>query len=86
MLNAMVEMFISEYFLIKAVLGKYLTNSKGLFLALSKICLIPEADADKLYALAENDTAKAITTDKEFMQHQRVLKKSAMPSGKKSPE
>lgn len=78
MLNAMVEMFISEYFLIKAVLGKYLTNSKELFHALIKICLIPEADADKLYSLAENDTAKAITTDKEFMQHQRMQKYSKL--------
>ena len=78
MLNAMVEMFISEYFLIKAVLGKYLPNSKELFLALSKICLIPETDADKLYSLAENETAKAITTDKDFMQHQRMQKYSKL--------
>ncbi len=78
MLNAMTEMFISEYFLIKAVLGKYLTNSKELFLALSKICLVPEKDTEKLYDLAENEAAKKITTDKEFMQHQRMQKYSKL--------
>ena len=78
MLNAIVEMFISEYFLFKAVLGKYLTNSKELFLALSRICLIPEQDADKLYDLAENEIAKQINTEKEFMQHQRMQKYSEL--------
>ena len=74
MLNARVELFMSEYFLIKAVLGKFLGNGKELFLALSKIFLIPEAEAEKLYTLSENDTARSITTDSEFMQHQRIEK------------
>lgn len=78
MLNATVEMFMSQYFLFNAVLGKFLTNGKDLFVALSKICLIPEADTDKLYELAENDTARQITTEKEFMQHQRMQKYSQL--------
>lgn len=78
MLNATIEMFMSEYFLIKAILGKYLTNGKELFVALSKICLIPETEATKLYDLAENGTAKEITTDKDFMQHQRMQKYSKL--------
>lgn len=74
MLNAVVELFLTEYFLIKAVLGKYLENSHTLFCALSKIFFISDKDIDALYNLAENDVAKQITTEKDFMQHQRMQK------------
>lgn len=88
MLNATVELFMSEYFLFKTVLGKYLEDSEKLFMALSKIFLIPEKDADKLYHLSENETARAITTDKDFMQHQRMLKYSHLigATNKSNPE
>lgn len=76
MLNATVELFLSEYFLAKAVVGKHLDDSEKLFYSLSKIFLIAKADKDKLYRLAENDIAKAIITDKDFMQHQRMHKYS----------
>ncbi len=78
MLNATVELFMYEYFLIRAVLGKYLEDGEKLFRRLSKIFLISEPDADKLYRLAENETSRAITTDKEFMQHQRMQKYSRL--------
>ena len=78
MLNSMVEMFLSQYFLFKAVLGKYLTNSKELFILLSRICLIPEADTDQLYCLAENEIAEQITTENEYLQYQRMQKYSAL--------
>lgn len=74
MLNATVELFMSEYFFIKAILGKYLSDSEKLFKALSKIFLIPEGEAEKLYSLSENDTASAIATDNDFMQYQRIRK------------
>lgn len=78
MLSAAVELFLSEYFLIKAVLGKYLEDSEKLFYSLSKIFLIPEKEKDNLYRLTENEIARAITTDKEFMQHQRMQKYSQL--------
>lgn len=74
MLNAMVELFMSEYFLMRAVLGKNLEDGEGLFRTLGKIFLIPETDIGKLYTLSENKTAKSITTEKEFMQHKRMQK------------
>ena len=78
MLNATVELFTSEYFFIKAILGKYLEDGKKLFKALSKIFLIPESEVEKLYRLSENDTAKAIATDNDFMQYQRIRKYAEM--------
>ena len=78
MLNATVELFMSEYFLFKAVLGKYCESSEDLFRALCKIFMIPENEAARLYFLAENEAAKAITTDKDFMQYQRIQKYAEM--------
>ena len=78
MLNANVELFMSEYFLIKAVLGKYLKDSEKLFRCLSRIFLIPASSVDALYELSENELASGITTEQEFMQHQRISKYSAL--------
>ena len=78
MLNATIELFLSEYFLFKAVLGKYLENGEHLFRRLSKIFLIPEASVTELYRLTENDIAKGITTEKDFMQYQRMQKYSLL--------
>ena len=69
---------MSEYFLIKAVLGKYLEDGKKLFSALGKIFLIPEEEVEKLYLLSENETAKSINTEQDFMQYQRILKYSRL--------
>ena len=78
MLKATYELFMSEYFLFQAVLGKYCEDREQLFRALCKIFLIPESEADKLYCLAENEMARAITTDKDFMQYQRMQKYSKL--------
>ena len=78
MLNASVELFMSEYFLMKAVLGNYLSDGEALFRALSKIFLIPEANTEKLYRLSENEIAKGITTEREFMRYQRMQKYSEL--------
>ena len=78
MLNATVELFLSEYFLFKAVLGKYCESSEDLFCALCRIFMIPESASGRLYSLAENEIAKAITTDKDFMQYQRIQKYAEM--------
>ena len=63
MLNATVEMFLSEYFLVQAIIGKYLTDGRALFDALGRFCLISAGEADGLYALAENEAANQIATD-----------------------
>lgn len=72
MINAIVELLMSEYFLTKAVLGRYSGDGKDVFNALGRIFLIPEGEAEGLYALAENETARAISTEKEYMQRQRL--------------
>ena len=78
MLNATVELFLSEYFLFKAVLGKYLENSETLFRVLSRIFLIPQAQVAKLYRLTQNDVTQGIITENDFMQYQRMQKYSQL--------
>ncbi|MDE7394584.1 MAG: hypothetical protein K2M95_00475, partial [Clostridiales bacterium] len=86
MLKATVELFMSEYFLMKAVLGKYLEDSKKAFLALSTIFLIPEDEAEKLYCLSENERARTITTDKDFMQYQRMQKYATLVGNERTDD
>lgn len=71
MLNTVTELFLSEYFFINAVLGKFSGNSK-LFGALAKLFLIAESKVKKLFELAENSSAKDICTEKDFLKHQRI--------------
>ncbi|MBD5101000.1 MAG: hypothetical protein HDT29_07140 [Clostridiales bacterium] len=84
MLKATTELFMSEYFLTKAILGKYLENDENLFYSMSKIFLISESEAKRLYGLTNNDIAKGITTAKDFMQHQRMEKYSALTGSAKN--
>lgn len=77
MLNSTFELFLSEYFLFKAVLGKY-SESGEIFRALSKIFLIPESESEGLYLLSENEFARAITTEKDYMQYLRMQKYAQM--------
>lgn len=76
MLNATVELFMGEYYLVKTVLGRRLADERALFSALGKIFLVPAGEADGLYALAENELARGINTEKEFMQHKRIMEYS----------
>lgn len=72
MINGTVELLLSNYFLVRTVLGKYLEDGEPLFRALCKIFLIAKKDVKKLYALAESETARAIKTELDFMQRQRI--------------
>lgn len=78
MLNATIEMFLSEYFLIKVVLGVYLEDGKKLFFSLSNAFLIDDADAQSLYDLTERKEVKGVSTAMEYTQHQRILKYCAL--------
>lgn len=74
MWNSNVEMFLSQYFLFKSVLGQYLTERKKLFYALSEICMISATEVDELYNLAENEIVEGITGESEYKRHQRIQK------------
>ncbi len=88
MMKSTIELFMSEYFLTEAVLGRYSGDGEKLFRCLGKIFLIPEEDAEKLYRLAVNEIAEGITTETEYMQHQRMRKYSKLlgETTKSNPE
>lgn len=78
MISVTTELLLSEYFLIKAIVGKQLQDSENTFNALSKIFLVTQEEAERLYALTENDMVRSIETVNDFMQYQRLQKYSAL--------
>lgn len=73
-MKTVVELFLSEYFLIKTILGKYLFDAKKLFASLGKAYLLPGNEVEELYLLAENDIVQKITTENDFLTYQRTQK------------
>lgn len=72
MINAIEELFLSEYFLMQTVLGKILTDSKELFFVLGKIFLLPDTKIYLLYRLSEREDVKSIKTENDFKRHMRI--------------
>ena len=72
MKNFISELFMSEYFLFKTVLGKHLSDSRGLFSALGKMCFLSDGKLNELYRLIHSEEVENIATEQDFMQYQRV--------------
>lgn len=72
MYGYLTELMLNEYFTAEAVFGKYLTNAKNLFFSLSKIYLIPEKEAKKLYGETERAEVKDIVTEKDYLRLKRI--------------
>lgn len=78
MINSTTELFLSDFFLIKAILGQYLDNSKALFFNLAKCFLLPKKKADELYNLIDNPVLDEVSSEKDFLQYQRVCQYTQM--------
>lgn len=74
MFGSAVELFLSQYFFICAVIGRFLENGRELFLALSKIFFIPRKDAHRLYNLTQKPAVKRIDTQRDYLLHLRIRK------------
>jgi hypothetical protein len=77
-MNSIIEMFLSEYFFVGAILGKYLDDSKKLFFGLGKMFYIPNDQLDNLYAKTEEPKVKNIVTEKDFALYLRIKKYSQL--------
>lgn len=78
MANIVIEMFLGEYFLFQAILGKFLGAGKNFFIALGKTFLLSDDKLEELYILAENRTVQDITSEKDFKQFMRINKYSQL--------
>lgn len=72
MFNTIEEIFLSQYFLIDTVAGKFIKDMKKLFFELSKVYFVQKKRAEELFDLTESEVVKDIATEKDFMQYQRL--------------
>lgn len=73
MLNSSVELFLTNYFYIAALVGNFLGNGEKLFYRLTKIFFVPREDAEKLYKIADSREVRQISTLHSFNQRNRLL-------------
>lgn len=81
MLNNQSELFLSEYFFCRSVLGKLVKYPKHLFDRLGEIFLIPHDDIDGLYALAEDKLVADVNNYADYLQFCRIKKYVALTGG-----
>lgn len=83
MFNAITELFLSEYFVLTASVGRFAADSRDLFTRLSKIFLIDKAEADELFELCDKEAVREIVTEQDYLRHQRMQHYFAL-TGEKS--
>lgn len=81
MLNNQHELFLSEYFFCRSVLGKLVKDAKRLYDTLGHIFMIDGARLDALYALTENETVVDVKTYADYLQFCRIKKYVALMGG-----
>ncbi|MDE6201278.1 MAG: hypothetical protein K2M47_05320 [Clostridiales bacterium] len=81
MLTNQNELFLSEYFFSRSVLGKLVKHPKHMFDTLGEIFLIPKCDVDGLYALAEDKLVADVNNYADYLQFCRIEKYVALVDG-----
>ena len=78
MINTITELMLSEYFLISAVLGKFLDKGKELFNLLANMFFIDCSEAEKIYGTTENKEVRGISNVGDYMRRLRIMKYSEL--------
>lgn len=73
MLSATVELFLTNYFYITALIGNFLGDRKNLFDRLAKIFFIPREGAERLFRIADSRELQEIDSLNKFNQYSRLL-------------
>lgn len=81
MFNAIVELFLTEYFVTMASAGKFVEDRKDLFIRMSQAFLIENEQAEKLFALCDNDEVREIVTEQDYLRYQRMRRYSELTGG-----
>lgn len=72
MINATVELFLSQYFVITASVGKFIDCHKDLFIRLSRVFFLDGDAANKLFELCDGEVVRGIVTEQDYWRHQRL--------------
>lgn len=74
MFNAIVELFLTDYFVVTASVGRFVDNRKDLFFRLAKVFLISDSEANRLFKLCESAAVLDVVTEQDYLRHQRLQK------------
>lgn len=72
MLNAVTELFLSEFFKDECIALPLLGNDKRLFDKLYEVFLLPEKDKKRLWKLVSDDAVRSIRTKNDYVRLQRI--------------
>lgn len=79
MINAIAELFLTEYFSVNAALGNHVnTEEKTLFFRLGQVFMLPTEETERLYKMCQAQPVKEIVNVKDFMRYQRMQQYSQM--------
>ncbi|MDE6029052.1 MAG: hypothetical protein K2F90_01870 [Clostridiales bacterium] len=81
MLTNQNELFMSEYFFTRSALGKLVKDPRQVFDVLAQTYFIPEAEVDRLYALAEDKLVADVGNYADYLQFCRIKKYVALVGG-----
>lgn len=84
MKDTVVEMFLSAYFLVKAIADVYPSDDERLFKVLGAIYLVPAKTVEELYPVVSSDKIQSISSEKDFMQYSRIRKYVKLNGGAQS--
>ncbi|MDE7165243.1 MAG: hypothetical protein K2O04_07485 [Clostridiales bacterium] len=82
MLNNQYELFLSEYFFCRCVLGKVVKDKYAMFDTLAEVFIIDPEEHDALFALTEDETVADIKTYGDYLRFCRI-KKYGLLTGEK---
>lgn len=78
MLNNQNELFLSEYFFCRCVLGKVVKDKYAMFDTLAEVFIIDPEQHDALFALTENETVADVKTYGDYLRFCRIKKYTSL--------
>lgn len=73
-MNTTQELFLTEYFTVKAVLGGFSAEADPVFYGLGRIFMLSDDELETLRSLSSDEKVEDIRSENDFMQYQRVKK------------
>lgn len=71
-IDSVTELFLSQFFMLRATLGNFGEHEKELFSSLGQTFFMNENEADRIYNMIRSSEISAISTEKDYYRHLRA--------------
>ena len=71
-IDSVTELFLSQFFMLRATLGNFGEHGKELFSSLGQTFFMNENEADRIYNMIRSSEISAISTEKDYYRHLRA--------------